>query len=100
MTKVRIAVAGAGIIGIRHIEETVACADCVLASIIDPGPKAAEIAQKYGVPLYKSLSDCFAKDKPDGVVLATPNQLHCRTRLGMHCSQRTRPGGKAPRTYA
>jgi predicted dehydrogenase len=83
MSKVRIAVAGAGIIGIRHIEETVACAGCELASIVDPGPKAAVIAQKYDVPLYKSLSECFAKDKPDGVVLATPNQLHVEQ--GLEC---------------
>jgi predicted dehydrogenase len=42
----------------------------------DPGLKAAEVAQKFGVPLYKSLQECFAKDKPEGVVLATPNQMH------------------------
>jgi predicted dehydrogenase len=76
MSKVRIAVAGAGLIGLRHIEETVASLNCVLASIIDPGPKAPEIARKFGVPLYKSLAECFAKDKPDGVVIATPNAMH------------------------
>jgi predicted dehydrogenase len=83
MSKVRIAVAGAGLIGLRHIEETVASPNCVLASIIDPGPKAPEIAQKYGVPLYKSLAECFAKDKPEGVVIATPNQMHVEQ--GLEC---------------
>jgi predicted dehydrogenase len=76
MAKVRIAVAGAGLIGLRHIEETVASPNCVLASIVDPGPKAPDIAKKYGVTLYKSLAECFAKDKPDGVVIATPNAMH------------------------
>jgi predicted dehydrogenase len=76
MARVRIAVAGAGLIGLRHIEETVASPNCVLAAIIDPGPKAADVAQRYRVPLYASLQECFAKDKPDGVVLATPNQMH------------------------
>ena len=38
MNKVRIAVAGAGIIGKRHIEEIDASEMAVLASIVDPGP--------------------------------------------------------------
>ena len=83
MERVRIAVAGAGMIGVRHIEETVASPNCVLASIIDPGPKAAEVAKKYDVPLYKSLAECFATDKPDGVVLATPNAMHVEQ--GLEC---------------
>jgi predicted dehydrogenase len=83
MAKVRIAVAGAGLIGLRHIEETVASPNCVLSAIIDPGPKAPEIAQKFGVPLYKSLAECFAKDKPQGVVIATPNQMHVEQ--GLEC---------------
>jgi predicted dehydrogenase len=76
VAKVRIAVAGAGLIGLRHIEEIAANAGCALASIVDVSPAAAEVAGKYGVPLHRSLEECFAADKPDGVVLATPNQLH------------------------
>ena len=79
--KVRIAVAGAGLIGIRHIQEVVASSNCGLASVIDPGPKAPDIARKYEVRLFQSLSECFAKDKPDGVVLATPNDLHVEQAL-------------------
>jgi len=81
MNKVRIAVAGAGLIGLRHIEETQRRAGCELAAIVDPSPKAREVAQKAGVPLYKSLGELFAKAKPDGIVLATPNQLHVEQAL-------------------
>ena len=49
---------------------------CTLAAIVDPAPAAAEIAAKAGVPLYRSLDELFGNDRPDGVVLATPNQLH------------------------
>ena len=28
------------------------------------------------MPLYPSLADLFATDKPDGIILATPNQMH------------------------
>ena len=48
----------------------------MLASIVDPGPAGPELAQKYGVPSYPSLAELFAKDKPDGIILATPNQMH------------------------
>ena len=76
MSTVRIAVAGAGLVGKRHIEEVDASQSAELASIVDPGPAGREVAEKYGVPLYQSLAELFQKDKPDGVILATPNQIH------------------------
>lgn len=76
MSKVRIAVAGAGLIGQRHIEEVVASDAAELAAIVDPSPPAVELAERLGVPLHPSLAELFAADQPDGVILATPNQLH------------------------
>jgi len=83
MRRVRIAVAGAGMIGLRHIEETQKSPTVELSAIVDPGPNAPEIAKKEGVPLYRSLGELFAKDKPDGVVLATPNHMHVEQ--GLEC---------------
>src|SRR5690349_11757589 len=76
MAPARIAVAGAGLIGSRHIEEVDACPDAQLAAVVDPGPVGLEQAEKYGVPLYSSLTELFASDRPDGVILATPNRMH------------------------
>jgi predicted dehydrogenase len=76
MNKTRIAVAGAGYIGQAHMGVAQQSPSCTLAAIVDPAPAAAEIAAKAGVPLYRSLEELFGKDRPDGVVLATPNQLH------------------------
>ena len=73
---VRIAVAGAGLIGQRHIEEIDENPDARLSAIVDPSPAAAEVATKYSVPIYPSLAEMFAIDKPDGVILATPNTMH------------------------
>src|SRR6476469_7136253 len=73
---VRIAGAGAGLIGKRHIEEIDASDAAVLASIVDPGPAGPDLAHKCGVPSYSSLAELFARDKPDGLILATPNQMH------------------------
>ncbi len=76
MSKTRIAVAGAGYIGLAHMEVARNSASCMLSAIVDPSPAAGAIAGKAGVPLYQSLAELFANDRPDGVVLATPNQLH------------------------
>ncbi|MDT7710767.1 MAG: hypothetical protein QOG20_6374 [Pseudonocardiales bacterium] len=76
MTRVRIAVAGAGMIGRRHIEEIDASGSADLVAIVDPFPAGADLAEKYGVARYDSLAALFAADRPDGIILATPNQMH------------------------
>jgi predicted dehydrogenase len=73
---VRIAVAGAGLIGRRHIEEVDASSSARLAAVVDPSPAAREVADRFGVPLHGSLAELFEGDAPDGVILATPNRLH------------------------
>ena len=72
----RIAVAGAGLIGRRHIEEIHRSPSAHLAAVVDPAPSAQEVADTYGVPRYPSLARLFEVEKPHGVVLATPNRLH------------------------
>ena len=76
MSKSRIAVAGAGYIGLAHMAVTQASPTCVLSAVVDPSPAAQIHADKAGVPLFGSLSELLREDRPDGVVLATPNQLH------------------------
>lgn len=63
-------------IGRRHIEEIVANRGTRLSAVVDPGPDAAAIVEREGVPLYDALEACLSGDRPDGVVLATPNRLH------------------------
>ena len=75
MIQTRIAVAGAGTIGLAHMGAAQASASCMLSAVVDPAPGAKAHAHKAGVPLYTSLAELFAKDRPDGVVLATPNAL-------------------------
>jgi predicted dehydrogenase len=76
MTKIRIAVAGAGYIGQAHIDVLLRSPTCVLCAVVDPSPSAQAVADKAGVPLYKSLEALLQQDRPDGIVLATPNQFH------------------------
>ena len=76
MEKTRIAVAGAGLIGQAHMRVALASGSVSLSGVVDPAPAAAALAAEAGVPLYTSLEELLARDTPDGVVLATPNQLH------------------------
>jgi predicted dehydrogenase len=73
---VRIAVAGAGLIGQAHIKRVVEEPGAELAAVIDPSPKAREQAAALGVPHFADLAEGLRAAKPDGVVIATPNQLH------------------------
>ena len=82
MNSVTIAVAGAGLIGRRHIELIQRSSDCRLVAIVDPSPSAADFARAQHVPLYRSLAELLSKpERPDGVILATPNQLHANQAL-------------------
>jgi len=47
-----------------------------LSAIVDPAPAAEAVAEKAGVKLFRSLDELVSSDRPDGVILATPNQLH------------------------
>jgi len=76
MSKTRIAVAGAGLIGRSHINVVQASATVELTAVVDPSPQADAIARAAGVPLYRTLEDLLQQARPDGIVLATPNQLH------------------------
>jgi len=76
MTRTRIAVAGAGYIGLAHMDVMQRSPTCTLSAIVDPAPAARMAAANAGVSLYTSLDELFAKDRPDGVILATPNTLH------------------------
>lgn len=74
--RMRIGVAGAGLIGRRHIELIAASPDCVLSGIADPSPAAKEFAQSRGVPWYADHRALLEQDKPDGLIVASPNSLH------------------------
>lgn len=76
MAKLRIAVAGAGLIGRAHMKVAQASATCTLSAVVDPSPAAAEAAGEAGVPHYDSLDSLLARNRPDGIILATPNQFH------------------------
>jgi predicted dehydrogenase len=77
MTKlINIAVVGAGLIGIAHIQRITESPESQLCAIVDPASNAQAVARKYDVPVYDSLEKLFESQTPDGIILATPNQFH------------------------
>jgi predicted dehydrogenase len=81
MRVLHIAVAGAGIIGRRHAELIAESPACTLAALVDPAPAAAAIARAAGVPLFRSIDELLAAQRPDGMIIATPNPLHVANAL-------------------
>jgi predicted dehydrogenase len=67
----RIAVAGAGLIGQAHIKRILQTERCELVGVADP------FAQSHsGVAHFDSLEVLLQAVKPDGVIVATPNDQH------------------------
>ncbi len=83
MSRTRIAVAGAGLMGQAHMAVAQRSASVCLSAVVDPSPAAAAWAAQADVPWYGSIDALLAQDRPDGIVLATPNALHVPQAL--HC---------------
>lgn len=79
---VRLAVMGAGLIGKRHAMHVKASADAQLACVIDPTPAGEAVARDYGTVWAKSLDEAVGMGL-EGVIVATPNQVHMQN--GLDC---------------
>lgn len=74
----RIALAGAGAFGEKHLDGLKKIEGVEIVSIISrTGEQAAEVAAKYGARHHSTeLADALARDDVDAVILCTPTQMH------------------------
>jgi predicted dehydrogenase len=72
----RIAVLGAGLIGRRHATYIRDAEEAELVCIVDPSDAARQFAGEIGTPWTASLGEMLRTMRPDGIIVATPNQLH------------------------
>jgi 2-hydroxy-4-carboxymuconate semialdehyde hemiacetal dehydrogenase len=74
----RIALAGAGAFGEKHLDGLRNIDDVEIVSIISrTGEQAAEVARKYGAKHSSTeLDDALERDDVDAVILCTPTQIH------------------------
>ncbi|WP_296676924.1 Gfo/Idh/MocA family oxidoreductase [Novosphingobium sp.] len=75
---VRVALAGAGAFGEKHLDGLQNIPGTEIVSIISrTAEQAAEVAKKYGARHSSTeLEDALARDDVDAVILCTPTQLH------------------------
>ena len=81
---VKIAVIGAGLIGQKHLELVHANPNCELVAVCDVYPDTAATAEKYGISYYQDVDTLLAEQTFQGVIIATPTNLHCP--IGIACA--------------
>jgi len=81
MSPVKIAIMGAGLIGRRHAAQVMAQPAATLSAIVDPASAGRTFAEEIGVAWYPALDAIPASERPNGVIVATPNQLHVENGL-------------------
>lgn len=86
MSRLRLAVIGAGLIGKKHIELAASSSDCELAAICDENPAARDIAVRYNTRFYSSVYPLLVEQPLDGVIIAAPTNLHAP--LAVACAER------------
>jgi 2-hydroxy-4-carboxymuconate semialdehyde hemiacetal dehydrogenase len=74
----RIALAGAGAFGIKHLDGLANIDGVTVTSVVSRRmEQAQEVARKYGAPHASTdLGEVLARDDVDAVILCTPTQLH------------------------
>ena len=80
-TRIKLAVLGAGLIGTRHIKHVMEEPAAELTAVVDPTPVGQRIASEVGVRWFPSFADMMISERPDGVIIATPNQMHVQNGL-------------------
>jgi len=74
--RVRIAIAGAGLVGKQHLKAVGRSDVAEVSAIVEPGNHGSEAAAEVSVPHFTSLDELIQRDRPDGILLATPNAHH------------------------
>jgi predicted dehydrogenase len=89
MNSIKLAVIGTGLIGQKHLEVVSSNAGCELVAVCDAHPNAVVTTEKYGVPFYQDYETLLAERTLDGVIIATPTNLHAQ--VGAACAEHGLP---------
>src|SRR5687768_3986569 len=76
-TRVRIAVAGLGRMGVRHARNAASARGIELVAVGDAdGARASEVGAELALPAYDVVARMLEEVDPDGLVIATPPATH------------------------
>lgn len=76
MTRMRVALAGAGLIGQEHARLLAAHPGTELVAVADPAPGARSLSERAGAAHFADYRAMLDTVKPDGLIVALPNHLH------------------------
>ncbi len=85
----KIALLGAGLIGREHAKLLRDHAGVELVALADPAPNAESTAAEFGCRFFADYRKLLDEMKPDGAIIAMPNQLHAEAALA--CIERKIP---------
>tara|TARA_B100000963_G_C22635065_1_gene677162 strand:- start:1237 stop:2274 length:1038 start_codon:yes stop_codon:yes gene_type:complete len=74
--KTKVAVVGIGLMGNQHLKAIASSKKAILHSIVDISQKSKIYAKKSRVPFYNSTTNLIKNNRPDAVIVSTPNQFH------------------------
>ena len=86
---VRLAVAGYGLVGRRHVEAISKTDAANVACVIEPDESARQEAEATGFQVFDSLESFVREALADGIILATPSPMHVDQ--GLACVARGLP---------
>jgi len=86
---VNLGLLGVGLIGKRHAEIILKSKNAKLIAVADPNQSAEKYAKEIGVDYFSNLSEMISSSTLDGVIIATPNNLHVEH--GLECIQNRIP---------
>ena len=76
MEPVRLAVVGAGLIGGKHARLITSQSECSLVGLCDVDCTCRSLAEECSVPFYQDIEELLERQRPEGVIIATPNGTH------------------------
>ena len=76
MAKTRLALVGAGVIGRRHLKAIAEVAEAELVAISDTNAEAESLARDNEVPFFSSTEAMLSTQRPNGVFVCTPTEVH------------------------
>ena len=89
MTPLKLGLIGAGMIGRRHLSVIRPDPAYVAAGIADPAAGAESLAREHGIAHFADAAQMLDEVRPDGVIVASPNQHHLAG--GLACIERGIP---------
>jgi len=86
MEPVRVGLIGGGLISAKHIEGSKNASSGNLVALCDVDPQRKALADELNIPFFTDYQEMITQADLEGVIDATPNQLHAE--VGIACVQR------------